>query len=212
MTRQRVPRGVLWISDGRGDVERLVAIAEAALAGGVCGVQLREPGLDARALGAAAARIRPHCDAAGALLWINDRADVAAATAHGVHLGHRSLSAAAVRRWAPADLLLSVAVHDAEAAAGAGADRADCATLAPVFDTTCKPGARPLGVAAAAAIAADVALPIYWLGGIDAARAAQLRAVQPFGLAVRSAIAAAADPRAAARALVAGFRGEEAAR
>ena len=49
-------------------------------------------------------------------------------------------------------------------------------------------------------------LPLVWLGGIDAASAAQCAAHRPFALAARSALCAAEDPAAVAATLVAALQ------
>ena len=96
-----LPRTFL-ITDGRADLERLRGLFRAALDGGIRGVQVREPGLTARALGELCAEWKPAFDAASAMLLVNDRVDIAAAGfVHGVHLGHRSLPPDTVRAMLP---------------------------------------------------------------------------------------------------------------
>ena len=74
--RARLARARLYlVSDAAIDGTAL----EAALAGGVDMLQLRDAALDDDALLAVAARWRQACDRHGALLWINDRPDLALA-------------------------------------------------------------------------------------------------------------------------------------
>src|SRR5829696_5739510 len=81
---------------GRGD---LAEFAEAALAGGVDIVQLREKGLEARAELASLEVLAAACERHGALLAVNDRADVAlAARADVLHLGQDDLPVSWARR------------------------------------------------------------------------------------------------------------------
>ena len=56
--------------------------------------------------------------------------------------------------------------HSASELAEAAALGADYATLSPIFATTCKPGAVPLGIAALAAVCQKSPIPIFALGGI----------------------------------------------
>jgi thiamine monophosphate synthase len=56
-------------------------------------------------------------------------------------------------------------------------------------------------------IAQQLPLPVVWLGGITAANATDWAPFRPPGVAVMRAIADAADPAAAARALVAALAG-----
>ncbi len=193
----------MLVTDGRGDAERVWRIATAALAGGVRCVQLREPQLPARALLELVRALRPRCAAHGALLLVNDRIDVAiAGDAHGAHVGGRSLPGADARALLGPARWLSVATHDAAQLAAAVAAGADSVTLSPVFPTQSHPGAPTLGVAAAAQLAAHAPVPVVWLGGISVANVAQLAPHRPAGIAVMRALCDAADPEAAARALL----------
>jgi thiamine-phosphate pyrophosphorylase len=192
---------VLWITDDRGDAARVVAIARAAVAGGLRALQVRERGMSARALAGLCERLLPVLEPVGGLLFVNDRADLAAAgLAHGVQLRGDSLAALQVRRFLPA-APLGVSVHGLDDGLHAAAGGADFALLGPVFATASKPGVAPLGAATAAAIAQQLPLPVLWLGGITAANAAEWAPYRPAGIAVMRAIADAADPGAVAQAL-----------
>jgi thiamine-phosphate pyrophosphorylase len=195
---------VLVITDGRGDPGRIEAVVAAAVAGGVRGVQVREPELSARELAALCARLRPLLTGCGGLLLVNDRADVAAAgLADGVHLGGRSLPVDAVRRFLPRPALVGSAAHDLAELERAADGGADFATLSPVWPTRSKPGHPGLGPERAAAWTRAARVPVLWLGGVDAARIRSLPAPRPFGYAVLSTVFGAADPRARAAELCA---------
>jgi thiamine-phosphate pyrophosphorylase len=77
-----------------------------------------------------------------------------------------------------------------------------------VFGTASKDSPyAPRGLALLAEAARAVApLPLVAIGGIDATRAAEVRAAGAAGIAVISAVAGAGDPVAATRALVAALR------
>lgn len=62
--------------------------------------------------------------------------------------------------------LVGASAHSAAEIAEAAALGADYATLSPIFATTCKPGAVPLGIAALAAACKESPLPVFALGGI----------------------------------------------
>ena len=62
--------------------------------------------------------------------------------------------------------LVGASAHSAVEIAEAAALGADYATLSPIFATTCKPGAVPLGIAALAAVCQKSPIPIFALGGI----------------------------------------------
>lgn len=199
---------LLFVTDGRGDEERIEAQVAAAVTGGVRAVQVREPGLSARALVRLGERLRPVLARVQGLLFVNDRIDCALAGAFdGVQLGHRSIPWSLARRTAGPSLLLSASVHDARELAAAEAADVDLLVLSPVWPTPSKPGALALGVEAALQLGSKATRPVVWLGGVTAERLRELDAVpvarRPEGFAVLSAIASAADPRAAATSLAA---------
>ncbi|HLY39377.1 MAG TPA: thiamine phosphate synthase [Candidatus Binatia bacterium] len=177
----------------------LVAVVETALAAGLPAVQLREKDLPGRPLLALAERLRAATTRTGALLFINDRVDVAIACgADGVHLGAASMAVDAARRLLGDRALIGVSTHaPGEAAAGA-----DFAFFGPVWETPSKSGAQGAARLAAAIRAAKI--PVLAIGGVTPARVADVRAAGAAGVAVIRAILAADDPGAATRALVEG--------
>ena len=193
---------LVLITDGRGDVERVVSIVEGAVAGGVRAVQLREERMPARELARLCERLRPLLDDVSGLLLVNDRADVAA-QAHGVHLGRRSLPPTSARRLLGVDAVLGFSAHDADEMRWAAQQGADYVSLSPVFPTASKPGVPALGLARAHEIAMAAPIPVVWLGGFDLEAVAAVASREPFGVAVMSAICSAADPQAAAAGLLA---------
>jgi thiamine-phosphate pyrophosphorylase len=180
-------------------------VARAALAGGARFLELR---LKARPKGevfAAARRLVPLCEAAGALLVVNDDADVArAAGADGVHLGQEDLPPDAARLVLGPDALVGLSVHDAREAALAVAARVDYVGIGTIFASALKPDLAARGVATIAAARSMLgAVPGFAIGGIDAANARLAIAAGAQGVAVASAIVDAEDPEAATRAILA---------
>lgn len=195
--RARLARARLYlVSDAGFDPGAL----DAALAGGVDMLQLRDPALDDDALLAVAARWRAACDEHGALLWINDRTDLAlAAGADGVHVGQDDDSVAAVRERAGADVLIGLSTHtpdQLEAGVAAGADQL---SVGPVWETPTKPG-RPAAGLEYVRHAAGVRPPVPWfaIGGIDLETVGEVAAAGAERIVVVRAIRDAADPAAAA--------------
>lgn len=171
------------------------ALVEAALAGGVTAVLLREPALNpderrslARSLATAASR-------ADALLLVhNDLAAALACDADALHLGWGGPELSSVRAEQPS-LLLGRSAHwplqpvDREA---------DYLLLSP-FRTTVRSQPRPLLTESQVrSVLAERGLgPVVALGGIEASDVGRLPAGLA-GVAVLRAIAQAADPAAAA--------------
>lgn len=128
-------------------------------------VQVREPGLEARAL---ARLVRAWLTVDGARVLVNDRADVAIACgAAGVHLRDRSISPARIRQIAPSDFVITVACHDREGVLRAASEGADYAVLAPIFAPLSKPSAAPpLGLETLRSIVLNAGIPVIALGGV----------------------------------------------
>ncbi len=182
------------------------AVAE-ALEGGVRAVQLREKDLGGRELFRLAEAMRRLTARYGARLLVNDRVDVAyAAGADGVHLGGGSIPVAEARRLLGPRALIGRSTHDGAELSAAESDGADFATFGPVYGTPSK--ARygpPVGVAALAAACAAAKIPVFALGGVGPANMTETLKAGAFGIALISAVVAAADPRAAALELTARF-------
>jgi thiamine-phosphate pyrophosphorylase len=180
---------------------RALEVLDNVLTAGVGLVQLREKDLEDRRLYELAVEFRRRTGAAGALLIIDDRVDIAlAAGADGVHLGQTDLPVAAARRIAP-DLIIGASTHSLEEALAAQEAGAGYVNIGPIFATTTKPAAMPLGVAAIQGIAPHLRIPWSAMGGINQGNIAQVVAQGARHPAVMSAVTAAADVTAAARAL-----------
>ena len=175
-------------------------------------LQVRLKDASTRALLAAAHMARRVTAAAGALLIVNDRLDVALACgADGVHLGQDDLPlAAAIRALGAARdaLLIGISTHDLDQVAAAVAGGADYLGFGPVFATATKANPDPIvglaGLAAACARAAPV--PVVAIGGVAVASAAALYQAGAAAACAISSVNAAADLPAAARALAAPWR------
>ncbi len=139
---------------------------------------------------------------AGALVIVNDRADLAvAAGADGVHVGEHDLPPAEARRIIGPDRLLGVTAHSPEEARIGWAAGADYLGYGTVFDSLVKPERRACGPHEVRAVAADAPIPVYAIGGITPANCAGLERI-----AVGSAIGRAHDPAAATAELLAALQ------
>ena len=161
---------------------------EEILAHGVDAVQLREKDLDGGPLLARARRLREICDAHGARLLINGRADVARASgADGVHLPGGGLPVAKAREFLPVGALVGCSVHDREQLERA--QGADYVIFGPVFETISKPGYGPAqGVGGLAALVEEAAMPVLGIGGIAPQNAAEVIAAGASGVAMMGAL------------------------
>jgi thiamine-phosphate pyrophosphorylase len=204
---------------GRGDFEDFV---DAAFAGGVDIIQLRDKSLEAaeelellEVLHAAAQR---H----GRLWAVNDRADIASLSGAPVfHIGQKDISLDAARGFLGKDAVIGLSTHspkqvDAAIAAAPSRKGLDYFCVGPVWATPTKPGRAAVGLDlvryAAQAIGradaegtgkVDGVMPWFAIGGIDLSNVEQVVEAGARRIVVVRAITDAADPAHAAGALLA---------
>lgn len=185
------------------------AAVHAALAGGVDMLQLRDPALDDDAILSRAAAWRALCDEHGALLWLNDRPDLAlAAGADGVHVGQGDMPVAAARAAAGGELLVGLSTHSLDQLDAGIATGADQLSVGPVWETPTKPGRPAAGLDyVRAAAERQQAVPWFAIGGIDTSNVEDVVAAGAERIVVVRAIRDAADPGAAAATLRAALEG-----
>ncbi len=185
-------------------------LARAALTGGADVIQLRDKRLDDEALGHLAREIAAMCRSAGAALLVNDRPHVAhAAGANGVHLGRDDLPVADARNMLGAGAIIGATASTLDEALESDASGADYIGFGHVYTTATKEKTGPaVGLEGVRAVCAVVSVPVIAIGGIDAERAARCIAAGAHGVAVVSAVCAAADPVRATRAIVRAVQGE----
>lgn len=178
----------------------LPALLEAVLAGGCRLVQLREKTMPMSDLLPLARWLAQRCRQTGALFVVNDRADLAlAADAGGLHVGQGDLPAADARRLLRPGMILGVSTHDEEQARRAVADGADYVAIGSIFPTGSKVGFQLVGPQLIRQVRALVPVPLVGIGGITADNAPEVLATGADGVAVISAVCAAAEPEAATR-------------
>lgn len=166
-------------------------------------VQLRVPGWTDRDALAAAVGLRELCDEYGALFLVNDRADIAlASAADGVHLGVDDLPVSAARRILGPDAVIGFSPEtntDIESAAAGGANYLG---VGPVYGTATKSDAGPaIGTDRIAELAAVASVPVIGIGGITPDTARPVIRAGACGVAVVSSVFMAEDPGEAAIAL-----------
>lgn len=193
--------------DGREDARGFERLVESLLEAGVRMLQIRDkdlpvPVLAERARAAVEIARRRHPDGR-ALVVVNDRADVAVAVgADGVHTGADDLPLAMVRRVVGPRALLGRTAHDLAEARAAVLDGADCLGVGPCFPSHTKSFAAYAPPEFLTAVAREIALPAFAIGGITLERIDEIVALGYSRAAVASAVTGAADPGAAAAALI----------
>jgi thiamine-phosphate pyrophosphorylase len=203
----------------RGDFEDFV---DAAFAGGVDIIQLRDKTLEAaeelELLGVLHAAAQRH----GRLWAVNDRADIASLSGAPVfHIGQKDISLDAARGFLGKDAVIGLSTHspkqvDAAIAASPSRKGLDYFCVGPVWATPTKPGRAAVGLDlvryAAQAIGradaegtghVDGVMPWFAIGGIDLSNVEQVVEAGARRIVVVRAITDAADPAHAASALLA---------
>ncbi|HQX55003.1 MAG TPA: thiamine phosphate synthase [Pyrinomonadaceae bacterium] len=138
-----------------------------AVDAGVSIIQIRERQITARMLFELTLEAVPIVKGAKALLFINDRADIAAAAgADGVHLTSTSLDSVEIRKAFGGYLLVGISTHTADEVLKAKEDGADYIVFGPVFPSPGK--GEPVGLDALSAVCETAGnIPVLALGGID---------------------------------------------
>jgi len=211
--RERLATATLYLcTDARRELGDLAEFADAALAGGVDIIQLRDKGspgeqqfgpLEARqeleALEVLADAARRH----NALLAVNDRADIAvAAGADVLHLGQDDLPLPIARDIIGPDPVIGWSTHELAQVNAAATEEVDYFCVGPCWPTPTKPG-RPAPGLDLVRATAELATDKSWfaIGGIDEQRLPEVLAAGARRIVVVRAITGAEDPRAAAQRL-----------
>lgn len=199
-------------TDARRERGDLAEFADAVLAGGVDVIQLRDKGsagerrfgpLEARGELAALEILADAAERYGALVAVNDRADIArAARADVLHLGQDDLPLDVAREIVGGRTLIGRSAHASGEAARALMEDVDYFCVGPCWPTPTKPGRPAPGldlVRTVASMGSDK--PWFAIGGIDEQRLPEVLEAGARRVVVVRAITAAADPGAAARRL-----------
>ncbi|RLL66408.1 thiamine phosphate synthase [Streptomyces sp. Z26] len=208
--RERLADARLYLcTDARKERGDLRAFADEVLASGVDVLQLRDKGMEAAEELEHLAVLHDSCRRHGALLAVNDRADLAyAARSDVLHLGQGDLPVPVAREIlrgsaagddAADPVLVGRSTHaEAEVDDAAAAPGVDYFCVGPCWPTPTKPGRHAPGlplVRYAASLATD--RPWFAIGGIDHANLDEVLDAGARRVVVVRAITEASDPGAA---------------
>ncbi|WP_323958989.1 thiamine phosphate synthase [Arthrobacter sp. JZ12] len=199
-------------TDSRPQQNDFADFVDAAFAGGVDIIQLRDKNLEAAEELEVLEVLRAAAVAHGKLWAVNDRADIAAASGAPVlHVGQRDLPPGIARPFLHDGGILGLSTHSpVEAAAAAANPNVDYFCVGPLWATPTKPGRAAVGlelVQEAARLeqaheAEGRALkPWFAIGGIDQQNIGDVIEAGASRVVVVRAITEATDPKAAAQAL-----------
>jgi len=138
----------------------------------------------------------------GALLFINDRPDIARiVAADGVHVGQEDLDPADVRAVMP-EALIGVSTHNRAQFARALESPADCIAVGPVFGTASKANPDPVvGLPFVSWASGETRLPVIAIGGLNARNSGDAVRAGARGIAVISELMRSDQPGETARLL-----------
>jgi|TARA_B110000438_G_scaffold207646_1_gene199398 thiamine-phosphate pyrophosphorylase len=174
----------------------LMNVISETLKGGASMIQLRDKHANANELLKVALQILPLTRAAGALLIINDRLDVAIASqADGVHLGPDDPPVADVRRVVSKNFIIGYSTDDpmlGKSAESQGANYLGCGT---VYHTSTKSDAgKPIGAHGIKTMVNATNIPVVAIGGIRPENTPELLEAGASGVAVIGSIMSSPRP------------------
>jgi thiamine-phosphate pyrophosphorylase len=197
-------KGLYFVTDrGLCGSKPLADVVLQAIRGGASCVQLREKDVSTRFFLEEAGRIKALMAPYRVPLIINDRLDVALAVgAEGVHVGQSDMPYETARTLMGHKAIIGLSVETWEDVERAQELDCDYLGVSPVFATPTKTDTKdPWGLEGLARIRAFSRHPLVGIGGLNAGNADAVVTAGADGVAVVSAICAAADPYAASRGL-----------
>jgi thiamine-phosphate pyrophosphorylase len=181
--------------DGRSSSDEFQRLAGSLIAAGVDLLQLRDKRLGDRELLDRARLLSVMTQGTKTLFIMNDRPDIAAlAQADGVHLGQQEVSVKDARSIVGVKAWIGVSTHSIEQARQAVLDGANYIGVGPTFPSATKQFSQYPGVELLRAVAAEIRLPAFAIGGISRDNLPQVLAAGFTRIALSSAVLAAADP------------------
>ena len=202
---QRLAGAKLYVLiDGCSSQREFEKLARSLIESGVHIIQLRDKRFDDRQLLARGRQLAMLCSGGPTLFIMNDRADLAALSgADGVHLGQEELSVKDARSIVGPHALVGVSTHSIKQARAAVIDGADYIGVGPTFASGTKQFAEFPGVELLRAVSAEIRLPAFAIGGIDATNIGRVLEAGFTRVAVSGAITKAEDAGRAADELLA---------
>jgi thiamine-phosphate pyrophosphorylase len=191
----------MLVTDRAATRRDLVDVVEAAVAGGVGLVQVRERDLVEAEVEALLRRLLDRLRGTGARLVVNGHPALARALGIGLHLPATVPSSASLPAF------MGRSVHDEDEAGRARGEGVSYVVAGPIFPTGSKPGHPGAGLGLIARLRPVLGpVPIFAIGGLAPARVRAVVEAGAYGVAVRSAILEAPEPARTARAFADALR------
>jgi thiamine-phosphate pyrophosphorylase len=195
-SRQQLASTQLYaLLDGCHDQGQFADRAQCLIAAGVDAIQFRDKSLADRELLERAQRLRQITRERDSLMVVNDRPDLAiVAQADGVHVGRDDLSVHQVRTIVGTNMLIGVSTHTIEQARQAVWDGANYLGVGPTFPSTTKSFDHFPGCELLRAVAREITLPAFAIGGITPQNLPSVLATGFRRIAVGAALSSSHDP------------------
>jgi thiamine-phosphate pyrophosphorylase len=159
--------GIYFITDRTYCSLSLPEMVLAVLKAGIRFIQYRDKDGPRREIYDEALELRKLTSRFGAVLIINDHADIALAVdADGLHLGQEDLPLKEARRIVGRKII-GISTHSLEQAQEAEAGGADYIGFGPIFQTSTKNAGLPQGLDNLRTIKQNVGIPVVAIGGIN---------------------------------------------
>lgn len=201
INQQRIAAARLYAILDLGYVEpaNAMPMARALADGGADIVQLRAKGFDPGEIASVARDLVRLSRDYGWLTIINDHPEIAAeAGASGVHVGQDDQAVARAREVIGSGIV-GKSTHSLAQAEAAVREGADYIGFGPLYATGTKPDYRPIGLAEIAQAHQRARIPIFCIGGVNAARLDEVLAAGARRVVIVSGLLLAADVRRCAR-------------
>lgn len=183
-------------------------VAKAALEGGAGVIQFREKTKTTSEMYQVASNLKILANEYGIPLLIDDRLDIALAVdAKGVHLGRHDMPLPIARKILGPDRVIGASARNVQEAIKAEREGANYLGVGPIYLTPSKTDAgEPIGWRILEEIKKAVKIPIVAIGGITTEKVKEVLEAGADGVAVISAVAGAADMKAATAKLLNSIR------
>jgi thiamine-phosphate pyrophosphorylase len=187
LRRDRLKDARLYVlTDGRDSFAAFQRHITNLLDAGVDIIQLRDKRLSDRELYRRALWLSREVQGRSTLFIVNDRVDIAIATAaDGVHVGQDELPVEVVRSMIGVDALIGLSTHNADQVSAAHQTSADYLGFGPIFPSKTKSFAEHLGLETLQSCAPLWELPTFIIGGIDSDNLARVVAAGGTRIAVQ---------------------------
>lgn len=181
--------GLCFITDRHAGQLSYEEMSEKVLAAGVKWIQHRAKHISRNKIYVESVALRKLTHAYGALLFVNDYPDIAAAAdADGVHLGQDDLPVKEARKVVGPEAIIGVSTHSVEEAVKAEQAGADYVGVGPVFHTPTKDAGSPKGVELIHRVKDSIHIPVVAIGGIHSGNLRQVLDAGADAVAVASGI------------------------